>query len=183
MRRSSPASHDRYVGAAPQQQRMDYFGGQDTQEVPDFTPDEETTMLSAEEELQDMHMLFSINPHRGCHSFPPDCLTIVRLQKGNNMCVDCQGYDDMSGIQVEPMYASITHGTLLCRECAAGHVQRDERVSGFSLCFETSDRPLIWSIDTFLVVAWGCIVRASWWFDSNTLLPLLVRTITTYHRL
>jgi hypothetical protein len=149
--RTSYLSHDQY-GGVPTQQDMDYFGGQDTQEVPDLTPDEETTMFSAEEELQDMHMLFSINPHRGCHSFPPDCLTIVRLQKGNKTCVDCQGYDDMSGIQVEPMYASITHGTLLCRECAAGHVQRDERVSnvaadGLICCC---------GIDALIVVAWGC---------------------------
>lgn len=119
---------------------MDF--GQDTQEVPDFTRDEETTTASAEDELLDMHILHNNNRNNNgaCHySFPaPDCLTIIRLMRGNNTCVDCQGYDEIDGsssgsggstVQVEPMYASITHGTLLCRHCAAGHVKRDERVS------------------------------------------------------
>lgn len=111
------------------QRSSDLVVQQDTQEIPELPLDEETSMSSAEDELMEMHAFSLQNQNRSRRTFPPDCLHLVRLMKGNSACVDCQGYDDISGIMVEPMYASVTHGTLHCRQCSTGHRERDERVS------------------------------------------------------
>lgn len=96
---------------------------QDLQEPPEV--DEIT---SADEELFEMHLSHARFPDRPWPTFPPECLLIVRLIKGNNACADCQGFDEIGGIAVEPMYASTTHGTIICRSCAEEHRRRDERV-------------------------------------------------------
>jgi len=49
--------------------------------------------------------------------FPPDCLQVVCLMKGNDKCLDCQASLDPE----DYMYACIAYGTLLCMECANIH--------------------------------------------------------------
>lgn len=108
-----------------QNRSSDLIVQQDTQEVPELPPEDETTVYSAEDELKELHLVLAGRPRM---MFPQDSLQVVRLMKGNSTCVDCQGYDEITGIMVEPMYASVTYGTLLCRKCAVAHVHRDARV-------------------------------------------------------
>jgi Putative GTPase activating protein for Arf len=95
---------------------------------PEFE-EQETSMLSAEEELMESHWVSQSSSEQLLLSFPGDCLNIVRLMKGNKRCVDCQEFDVIDGISVEPMYASVSHGTLICGECAKVHSKRKDLVS------------------------------------------------------
>ena len=64
--------------------------------------------------------------------FPTHCMEIIRTMNGNNVCVDCGGLDVLGGVKVEPLYASVAHGTLLCRTCSKLHVEHDRpEVSSF----------------------------------------------------
>jgi hypothetical protein len=89
----------------------------------------EASVLSAEKELMECHWTSKSNPDQMSFSFPGDCLSILRLMKGNQRCVDCQEFDVFDGLSVEPMYASVTHGTLICGECATVHSKRKDLVS------------------------------------------------------
>mmetsp|Transcript_26373 Transcript_26373/g.38963 ORF Transcript_26373/g.38963 Transcript_26373/m.38963 type:complete len:846 (+) Transcript_26373:128-2665(+) len=114
---------------------------QDLQEPPDA--DE---IITADEELSEMHQSHLRFPDRPWPTFPPECLRIVRLIKGNNACVDCQGFDEIGGVTVEPMFASTTHGTALCRNCAEGHQQRDERAFGIKAFIDSWYFPEVLSL-------------------------------------
>jgi hypothetical protein len=90
---------------------------------------QETSMLSAEEELMESHWISQSRSDKFSQGFPGDCLNIVRLMKGNKRCVDCQEFDIFNGISVEPMYASVSYGTLICGECVKVHTKRKKLVS------------------------------------------------------
>jgi hypothetical protein len=65
-------------------------------------------------------------------AFPPDALQIVRLMMGNQQCADCMLSDYIrtpngEDLEVEPLFAAVSYGTLLCRRCAVAHLQRDDR--------------------------------------------------------
>lgn len=99
---------------------------------------DDTCLASADKEINDLHLshylqynpLFPSRP-----MFPSDCLQIVRLMKGNKTCVDCNGNDNIDGVDVAPMYASVVYGTILCYKCAKNHERRsnDEKFGVRSL--------------------------------------------------
>uniref|UniRef100_A0A7S4JH73 Arf-GAP domain-containing protein n=1 Tax=Odontella aurita TaxID=265563 RepID=A0A7S4JH73_9STRA len=63
-------------------------------------------------------------------SFPRDCLHVLRMMEGNARCVDC-GAKEINGVNGRqgspPMWASVPHGTILCKECAFMHITRSEK--------------------------------------------------------
>ncbi len=59
-------------------------------------------------------MSTSGNGNNEVHSkFPDDVLRMIRQFEGNQRCCDCQSTDTN--------WASVSHGTLLCIECAGKH--------------------------------------------------------------
>ena len=86
--------------------------------------------LASESKLLDSmmrKMILTPNDRKGmrlslpsCRSFPEQSLRIVKLLLGNDACCDC-GQDDC-----ERIWASVSHGTLLCIQCALRHITKDE---------------------------------------------------------
>jgi hypothetical protein len=79
------------------------------------------------------HLQSSMNaqPSPFSPAFPPDALQIVRLMKGNQHCADCSSVDSVRGpngedLAVEPLFAAVAYGTLVCRKCALSHLERDD---------------------------------------------------------
>jgi hypothetical protein len=78
------------------------------------------------------HLLSIMNEQSSSFSpaFPPDALQILRLMKGNQQCADCLSVDYVRGpngeeLSVEPLFAAVAYGTLVCRNCALSHLRRD----------------------------------------------------------
>lgn len=46
-------------------------------------------------------------------SFPPACLAMLKLIKGNHRCIDCGEQD--------PQWAAVSYGALVCLECSGKH--------------------------------------------------------------
>ena len=95
-------------------------------------------ILVSEREVLKLHNQYLQSSMKGQEmplfpAFPPDCLQIVRLMNGNQVCADCGEVDIVKGpngeiIQVEPLFAAVAYGTLVCRKCALSHLERDEGV-------------------------------------------------------
>jgi len=47
------------------------------------------------------------------HSFPPACLRLLQSIEGNQRCVDCGN--------VDPQWAAVSYGALLCLHCSGHH--------------------------------------------------------------
>lgn len=80
----------------------------------------------AQSELNRLLALQERQAPRDRTTFPVDCLQIIRMMEGNNTCVDCGGFDVVQGQDVEPLFASVSHGTLMCGACARDHVEFDD---------------------------------------------------------
>ena len=118
MNPNAAASHDNY-------EQYDFF------QIDDFRPG---CITASKREVIQLHSDYVLSAHQRrtpvVHGYPPDTLQIVRLMKGNQCCVDCGDSDIVtipSGdqIQVEPLFAAVAFGTLLCKLCAFSHMERD----------------------------------------------------------
>ena len=101
---------------------------------------EDPCLIEAELELEELHQTYLKYPKRSRReNFPPDCLAIVRHMPGNDSCADCQGHDACmdTGVLCEPLWTSVAYGTLLCKRCALGHLERDGDKVGFFVALIT----------------------------------------------
>ena len=82
----------------------------------------ELRRLELEEEFDDNRNQLTPAKHR---RFPPSCLNILRNIEGNSRCVDCN--------KMNPQWASISYGALLCIDCSGCHRQLGVQVGQISL--------------------------------------------------
>ncbi|GFH59071.1 hypothetical protein CTEN210_15547 [Chaetoceros tenuissimus] len=80
-------------------------------------------------------------------------LSIVKLLPGNERCCDCGRFDGETP-SVKILWASVSHATLLCGECAFRHVTDGLQQSNIKSFGEDGDTN--WNVDEVLTMLEGC---------------------------